>query len=53
MPLESSLPLVVTFLLGAVGVFFVWLRMQSRRLLAFGPLWGSQVSGLSLRIRSS
>lgn len=34
MPFESSLPLVVACLLGAVVGFFVWLRVQSRWLLA-------------------
>jgi hypothetical protein len=38
MPFESSLSLVVACLLGAVVVFFVWLRMQTRWLLAVAIL---------------
>jgi hypothetical protein len=38
MPLESSLPLVVACLLGAVVGFFVWLRVQARWLLAVAGL---------------
>ena len=34
MPFESSLPLVVACLLGAVGVFFIFLRVQVRWLAA-------------------
>jgi hypothetical protein len=34
MPFESSLPLVVACLLGAAVAFFVWLRVQTRLLLA-------------------
>jgi hypothetical protein len=38
MPFESSLPLVIACLLGAVVGFFVWLRVQSRWLLAVAIL---------------
>jgi len=38
MPFESSLPLVIACLLGAVVGFFVWLRVQSRWLLAVAML---------------
>jgi hypothetical protein len=38
MPFESSLPLVVACLLGAVIGFFVWLRVQTRWLLAVATL---------------
>ena len=38
MPFESSLPLVVTCLLGAVIGFFVWLGVQNRWLLAVAIL---------------
>ncbi len=38
MPFESSLPLVVSCLLGAVGGFFVWFRVQARWLLAVAIL---------------
>jgi hypothetical protein len=38
MPFESSLPLVVACLLGAVIGFFVWLRVQARWLLALSIL---------------
>jgi hypothetical protein len=38
MPVESSLPLVLACLLGAVGGFFVWLRVQARWLLAVAIL---------------
>jgi hypothetical protein len=34
MPFESSLPLVAACLLGAVVVFFIWTRVQTRWLLA-------------------
>jgi hypothetical protein len=40
MPFEFSLPLVVACLLGAAGVFFIWLRVQSRWLLAVAALLG-------------
>lgn len=33
MPFESSLPLVVGCLLGAVAAFFIWMRVQARWLL--------------------
>jgi hypothetical protein len=39
-PYESSLPLVVVCLLGAVVVSFVWLRLQSRGLLSVAALLG-------------
>ncbi len=38
MPFESSLPLVVACLLGAVVGFFVWLRVQARWLFAVAVL---------------
>jgi hypothetical protein len=38
MPFESSLPLVVSCLLGAVVAVFVWLRVQARWLLAVAVL---------------
>lgn len=38
MPFESSLPLVVACLLGAVVGFFVWLRVQARWLLSVAIL---------------
>lgn len=38
MPFESSLPLVVACLLGAVIGFFVWLLVQARWLLAVAAL---------------
>lgn len=38
MPFESSLPLVICCLLGAVGGFFVWLQVRSRGLLAAAVL---------------
>ena len=38
MPFESSLPLVVACLLGSVIGFFVWLRVQTRWLLAVAAL---------------
>ena len=38
MPFESSLPLVAICLLGAVVVFFVWLRVQARGLVAVAAL---------------
>ena len=38
MPFESSLPLVVACLLGAVVGFFVWLRVQTRWLLSVAIL---------------
>lgn len=38
MPFESSLPLVLACLLGAVIGFFVWLRVQARWLLALSTL---------------
>lgn len=38
MPFESSMPLVVACLLGAVAVSFVWLRVQARWLLAIAML---------------
>lgn len=38
MPFESSLPLVITCLIGAALAFFVWLRVQSRWLLAVAIL---------------
>lgn len=41
MPFESSLPLVVACLLGAVVGFFVWLRVQTRWLLAVAILLGA------------
>lgn len=34
MPFESSLPVVVACLLGAVAAFFIWMRVQARWLLA-------------------
>jgi len=37
-PFESSLPLVICCLLGAVGGFFVWLQVRSRGLLAAAVL---------------
>ncbi len=40
MPFESSLPLVVTCLLGATGVVCVWLRVPSRGLLAGAAVLG-------------
>ena len=40
MPFESSLPLVVACLLGAVSFLFVWLQVQSRWLLAVATLLG-------------
>jgi len=45
MPFESSLPLVVACLLGAVGVFVAWLRVPSRGLLAFAALLAVAGSG--------
>jgi len=45
MPFEFSLPLVVACLLGAIGVLLVWLRMQSRGLIAVAALLG--IAGLS------
>jgi hypothetical protein len=41
MPFESSLPLVVACLLGAVIAVFVWLRVQTRWLLAVALLLGA------------
>ena len=38
MPFESSLPLIVTCLLGAGGVVAIWLRMQSWGLLALAAV---------------
>ena len=38
MPFESSLPLVLTCLLGAVIVSFIWLSVQARGLLALAAL---------------
>jgi hypothetical protein len=38
MPFESSLPLVVACLVGAAGVFFIWLRVQTRWLLPVAVL---------------
>ena len=40
MPFESSLPLVVTCLFGAVGGFVLWLRVPARGLLAMALLLG-------------
>jgi len=40
MPFEFSLPLVIFCLVGAVGVLFIWLRVQSRGLLAVAVLLG-------------
>jgi hypothetical protein len=37
-PFESSLPLVICCLLGAVGGFFVWLQARSRGLLVAATL---------------
>jgi hypothetical protein len=45
MPFESSLPLVVACLLGAVIGFFVWLRVQTRWLLAVALLLGATGGG--------
>ena len=45
MPFESSLPLVVVCLIGAVGLLLLWLRMQSRGLLAVAALLG--IAGFS------
>lgn len=44
MPLESSLPLLVTCGFGTIGVLFIWLRVQSRWLLAAAALLG--IAGL-------
>jgi hypothetical protein len=41
MPFESSLPLVVACLLGAVVAVFTWLRVQTRWLLAVAILLGA------------
>lgn len=38
MPFESSLPLVIGCLLGAVMAFFIWLRAQTRGVLALAAL---------------
>ena len=38
MPFESSLPLVVACLVGAVVAVFIWLRVQARWLLALSAL---------------
>jgi hypothetical protein len=40
MPFESSLPLVIFCLVGAVGGLFLWLQVQSRWLLAVAALLG-------------
>jgi hypothetical protein len=45
MPFESSLPLVAACLLGAVGAFFAWLRVQSRGLLVGAALLGVAGAG--------
>jgi hypothetical protein len=51
MPFESSLPLVIASLLGAVGIFFIWLRVQSPVLLAFAALLG--VAGVGAFVADS
>ncbi len=45
MPFESSLPLVVACLLGAVAGFFIWLRVQARWLLAGATLLAAAAVG--------
>jgi hypothetical protein len=45
MPFESSLPLVVACLIGAVGICFIGLRVQSRRLLALAAFFAVAAAG--------